>query len=112
MATLYHQTSSKEYIEFLRDNQPEPPPGQENPGEVIYDLWQTHGRSAPAVMDSMSIQVGEFVAADLNCDGFVNGADLGLLLTGWGISGPGDINNDGIVDGADMGLLLVAWTPI
>ncbi|MCH2161417.1 MAG: hypothetical protein MK085_06040 [Phycisphaerales bacterium] len=111
VATLYHQTSSKEYIEFLRDNQPEPPPGQANPGDVIYDLWQTHGRSAPVVMDSMAIAVSNYVAADLNCDGFVNGADLGLLLSGWGTSGPGDLNNDGTVDGADMGLLLAAWTP-
>ena len=50
------------------------------------------------------------VAADLNCDGVVNGADLGILLAAWGTSGPGDLNGDGIVDGADLGLLLTAWT--
>lgn len=50
--------------------------------------------------------------ADLNCDGAVNGADLGLLLAAWGTcSGCGaDINGDGTVDGADLGLLLAAWT--
>ncbi|MFO0961840.1 MAG: hypothetical protein U0625_02925 [Phycisphaerales bacterium] len=46
---------------------------------------------------------------DLNNDGVVNGADLGLLLGNWGNAGIGDINNDGIVNGADLGLLLGNW---
>lgn len=72
--------------------------------------------------------------ADLNCDGAVDGADLGLLLAGWGAcprggansggsgsdgagsgdadSGspcPADLDGNGIVDGADLGALLAAW---
>ncbi len=47
--------------------------------------------------------------ADLNGDGVVDGADLGLLLNNWGNSGLGDINGDGAVDGADLGLLLNNW---
>lgn len=52
------------------------------------------------------------ILGDLTGDGFVNGADLGLLLVDWGpCSGcPGDLNDDGFVNGADLGLLLVAWT--
>ena len=46
---------------------------------------------------------------DLNGDGLVNGADLGLLLGNWGGSGMGDMNGDGIVNGADLGVLLGAW---
>ena len=49
--------------------------------------------------------------ADLNCDGFVNGADIGLMLGFWGQSGAGDISGDGIVNGSDIGLLLSAWGP-
>lgn len=49
------------------------------------------------------------VPADLNCDGVVDGADLGILLGAWGTSGPGDLNDDGLVDGADLGILLGAW---
>jgi hypothetical protein len=41
----------------------------------------------------------------------VNGADLGILLTGWGGSGTGDLNGDGTIDGADLGILLTSWTP-
>ena len=48
--------------------------------------------------------------ADLHQDGRVDGADLGLLLSGWGGSDPGDINDDGVVNGADLGFLLAAFT--
>ncbi|MCA9286154.1 MAG: hypothetical protein KDA22_13095 [Phycisphaerales bacterium] len=48
--------------------------------------------------------------ADLNGDGVVDGADMGILLGAWGTSGPGDLNGDGTVDGADVGLLLAAWS--
>ncbi|MFO0873673.1 MAG: hypothetical protein U0575_06835 [Phycisphaerales bacterium] len=46
---------------------------------------------------------------DLNGDGKVDGADLGLLLGNWSFSSLGDIDGNGIVDGADLGLLLGAW---
>jgi hypothetical protein len=46
---------------------------------------------------------------DLNSDGNVTGADLGLLLGNWGFSGTGDLNGDGVVTGADLGLLLGQW---
>ncbi|HMN97290.1 MAG TPA: hypothetical protein PKC43_12725 [Phycisphaerales bacterium] len=48
---------------------------------------------------------------DLNDDGVVDGADLGILLGDWGGSGPGDLNGDGVVDGADLGALLGYWGP-
>lgn len=47
--------------------------------------------------------------ADLDGNGEVDGADLGLLLGAWDTSGPGDIDGSGLVDGADLGLLLGAW---
>ncbi len=47
--------------------------------------------------------------ADLNCDGIVDGADLGELLAAWGTPGPGDLDGNGVVDGADLGELLSQW---
>jgi len=47
--------------------------------------------------------------ADLNADGVVDGADLGVLLANWGGVGVGDLDGDGTVNGADLGLLLQAW---
>lgn len=54
--------------------------------------------------------------ADLNQDGTIDAADLGLLLVFWGgcsdgqPSCPGDINVDGMVNSADLGQLLAAWS--
>lgn len=48
---------------------------------------------------------------DLDGDGRVDGADLGLLLAGWGSVDPSlDLDRDGSVGGGDLGLLLAAWT--
>lgn len=46
--------------------------------------------------------------ADLNADGVVNGADLGLLAAAWQTAA-GDLDGDGTTSGADVGLLLAAW---
>lgn len=51
-------------------------------------------------------------STDLNGDGVVDGADLGVLLGAWGVSGglgTADINLDNLVDGADLALLLGDW---
>jgi hypothetical protein len=47
---------------------------------------------------------------DLDGDGRVSGADLGILLAAWGATGPGDLDGDGVVGGADLGVLLAHWT--
>jgi hypothetical protein len=52
--------------------------------------------------------------ADIFRDFNVNGADLGILLSQWGLNTPltvSDINGDGVVSGADLGLLLANWGP-
>jgi len=56
----------------------------------------------------------EPIVGDLNGDGVVDGADLGILLSAWGEcpstgACPADLNGDGVVDGADLGILLAAW---
>ena len=51
------------------------------------------------------------ILGDLNLDGRVNGADLGLMLSSWG-SCPGcaeDLNHDGTVNGLDLGMMLGTW---
>jgi YVTN family beta-propeller protein len=44
-------------------------------------------------------------------DGTVDGADLGLLLSRWGMPGLGDLDGSGAVNGADLGTLLSSWGP-
>jgi hypothetical protein len=49
---------------------------------------------------------------DLNYDGCVDQADLGLFLADWDCEGDsciGDIDHDGDTDQADLGLLLAYW---
>jgi hypothetical protein len=46
---------------------------------------------------------------DINGDGFVDFADLLILLAGWGEPGPGDLNGNGFVDFGDLLMLLGAW---
>ncbi|MDG2021930.1 MAG: M12 family metallo-peptidase [Phycisphaerales bacterium] len=69
------------------------------------------GMSYAVIPDEMwSHGSGDAPSGDLNGDGLVNGADLGLLLAGWGEPGPTDLNGDGTTNGADLGLLLAAWS--
>jgi len=51
--------------------------------------------------------------SDLDGDGLVNGADLAMVLGGWGpCSGCAqDLNSDGIVNGSDLAALLGSWPP-
>jgi hypothetical protein len=57
----------------------------------------------------------ERVSGDLNLDGTVDGADLSILLSAWGVVEEGsageiaDVTGDGVVDGADLAILLGNW---
>jgi len=44
--TLYYQTTSKEYVEFLRDEN-----YTDNAGQIMFDLWDQNGISPPEVMN-------------------------------------------------------------
>ena len=46
---LLYQTSSKEYIEFLRDENPNSGDPNNN-GRILYDLWNNGTKSAPETM--------------------------------------------------------------
>jgi len=52
------------------------------------------------------------ITGDVNGDGFVNGADLALVLGQWGAcSGcAADLNGDGVVGGLDLAIVLGNWT--
>ncbi|MFN0205362.1 MAG: hypothetical protein ACKVS6_03510 [Planctomycetota bacterium] len=51
-ATLFYQTTSKEYIEFLRSENV-----TNNAGRVAYKMWDLAGKSAPVEMDQVSIHL-------------------------------------------------------
>ena len=103
--TLYYQTTTKEYIEFLRNANV-----TDDKGQTAYDLWVEAGKSAPVAMDSATVTLVVGNPADLNGDGAVNAADLSILLSNWGGKGAGDINGDGAVNAADLSILLSSWS--
>ncbi len=108
-------------------------------GAGIYATWDSAATWVKDGMDLPNVNIGQLeidaqrrtviagtygrgawrspmpLAADLNLDGTVNGADLGTLLGEWGpCTGPGwgcrgDLNRDGAVTGADLGVLLGQW---
>jgi PKD repeat protein len=50
--TLNYQTTSKEYVEFLRDENV-----TNDAGQVFYDLWNTNGKSAPVAMNTAIVEL-------------------------------------------------------
>jgi hypothetical protein len=74
-------------------------------GSVTYCGWNLDDIVIEGILPSGG------VPGDLNGDGIVNGADMGLLLASWGAcSGcDADLNGDGLVNGGDLGLLLSNW---
>jgi hypothetical protein len=89
--TLYHQTTSREYIEFLRDENV-----TNDEGQVAYDLWMAHGRSEPVVMGSKTIELAG-CAADVNGDGVLNVLDFVYFQLAWqGKEAAGDCDGNGV----------------
>ncbi|MFO0961626.1 MAG: FG-GAP-like repeat-containing protein [Phycisphaerales bacterium] len=81
---------------------PDNPPDPDDP-PIVPGFFGTHYAAALECS-------GCPVAGDLNGDGRVNGADIGILLGSWGAAGGvADLNGDGVVNGADLGILLGAW---
>lgn len=67
--TVLHQTTTKEYIEFLRDTNT-----TNSAGTDAYNVWDMFGKSSPVVMDF--VQRGLYIAGDGDGDGDVDADDL------------------------------------
>lgn len=88
--------------------------GMSNADEILAGSSDQNGDGIPD-----SCQCAEFpslpgcCSADVILNGFVDGADLGALLTVWGTDGGiyprADTNGDGLVDGADLAVVLSSW---
>jgi len=91
---LYHQTTSREYIEFLRDENV-----TNDAGQIAYDLWQQFGKSEPVLMREASIDFGAPCIADCNADGKLDIFDFVCFQTTF-LDGDlaADCNADGELD--------------
>jgi len=110
--TVYYQSTSRAYAEFLRDEN-----ATDDTGQVLHDQWVLTGQSAPAVMDEIELALTPITPGDVDGDGFVDVADLLDLLAAWGPCPsppdspecPADTNLDGVVDVTDLLTLLANW---
>ncbi len=88
-------------------------PAVQQGGEFVNWYMKENARGAGrAARLTMTVEVLDPLAGDVNLDGAVDTADLGLLLGAFGVAPPPpgpDINGDGAVDTADLGLLLNAF---
>ncbi len=111
---LYYQTSSKEYIEFLRDENV-----TNHWGQTLYDAWEMHGKSAPVLMATKSIDLTGFVLGDWDGDSdsdladfekfeeCVTGPDAGSIDVGCEVF---DFDTDQDVDFSDLRTYLLHFT--
>jgi mono/diheme cytochrome c family protein len=99
---MYFQTTTKEYIEFLRDMNT-----TNTAGQVAYDQWVLHGKSAPALMDEQVIEFST-CSVDVNGNGvFPEDADLDDLIAFFLSSDArADIDHDGEVTPDDFLLFM------
>jgi len=67
---VYYQTSSKEFITFLRDTN-----HSNEAGNVLYDQWELTGKSPPVLMAEATLVIAPFPRGDVNGDGAVDTLD-------------------------------------
>ena len=79
-------------------------------GNYTLRLSLMNNISEPITATSPAILLPSVVTGDLNGDGIVNQADLGILLSCYEINDCGDIDGDGDTDQADLGLLLANYS--
>ncbi|MBW7905690.1 MAG: VCBS repeat-containing protein [Phycisphaerae bacterium] len=83
-------------------------PGQPCGTRIVYEVAATDFAGNTGVGPAHAFSAG-LGPADLNTDGAVDQADLGILLNAYGQSAEGDIDGDGDTDQADLGALLTRF---
>jgi len=109
--TLYYQSTSKKFVEFLRDENSTNDKGQE-----IFDLWNNNGKCPPEQMAATNVALTGPVLGDLDGDGDVDLDDFALLVTP--MNGPnqppgnaqGDLDGDNDCDLDDYAIFAANFT--
>jgi hypothetical protein len=119
--TLYYQSTSKEFIEFLRDHNTTNTKGQE-----LYDLWNDNDKCPPEVMLHDQIELSPTAGCPYTCGDVTGGGgpvdlnDFATFAGCYGLSAPtvdcngtalacSDLNGDGTVNLADFSTFAVVY---
>lgn len=112
--TLYYQTASREFIEFLRDEN-----RTNDAGDVLYEQWNLTGRSTPVLMANATTFLAPFATGDGDGDGRVDLADyfgfmecfMGFLPDGAESCRAFDFDDDLDVDLFDVAEFQLVYDP-
>ena len=97
--TLYYQSASREYVEFLRDANV-----TNDAGDILFEQWMATGMSEPVEMDvqTIELEVGGCYA-DCNGDGVLNILDFVCFQNAFVTADPqADCNGDGALNILDF----------
>jgi hypothetical protein len=106
--TLYYQSTSKEFVEFLRDENVTDTLGQE-----MYDLWNNNDKCPPEVMQTMTVE--HVATSDFNHDGGVDFYDYAVFASYYdpgctgGACGPANLDGINGVDYNDLHIFAEYW---
>jgi hypothetical protein len=105
---VYHQTTTREYIEFLRDANVTNAAGQ-----TAYAMWVQFGKSPPVQMDDATTATGR-CPADWDGNGLVQPADIAAFVNTWVTdlsagTRHADIDMNGVITPADVALMVSRW---
>jgi hypothetical protein len=112
--TLYYQSTSREFVEFLRDEN-----RTNDLGQQMYDLWNENAKSPPEVMGEVeaALEPGGCIRdpqwlcdGDVDGNGAVNPVDVGLIQAAFGSTDPQDLCNydvdcNGAINPVDVGIV-------
>lgn len=81
--------------------------------QSVIELRSTFPNNAGGIHVDDVVVVEVPCSGDIDFSGTVNGVDLAVVLTNWGIPSPkypgADVNDDGVVDGTDLATVLAGW---
>jgi hypothetical protein len=106
--TLYYQSTSKEFIEFLLDENT-----TNNAGQDMYDLWSANDRCPPELMQTAVVT--SLLAADFDANGGVDFRDFAVFAHYWSkdctseLCGPANLDGINGVDWADLSIFADSW---
>ncbi|MHC4220802.1 MAG: multiheme c-type cytochrome [Planctomycetota bacterium] len=105
--TLYYQSTSKEFVEFLRDENT-----TNNDGNDVYNLWNDNGKCPPELMETNEIALT--LQTDLDGIGGVDFVDFSIFASYWGNDcavdcGPANLDGIGGIGLEDLAIFTETW---